>query len=247
VTEHPGEQFPPDVDPDVEPGFEPYPSEETPHHPDYDTEPAPQNFTDEETPESQSYDVEPARESYDEETPGGSFGAGSYGGSSYDNRPPSDAQPAEEPSGENTAEPELDTEAAFETSLEEQPAPAEEPAPAEHAEAAERAEAVEHVDPAEVEFGPEFARAPGEEHDHPFAAEAAVPEHEEAGPQDQQAEDDPPGRDEEAGHPLVEETMGRLDELRNRPVGEHAEVYADLHERLQSALVEADAEYGDRA
>ena len=41
--------------------------------------------------------------------------------------------------------------------------------------------------------------------------------------------------------------MGRLDELRERPVGEHAEVYADLHERLQSALVEADAEHGDRA
>ena len=53
--------------------------------------------------------------------------------------------------------------------------------------------------------------------------------------------------DGEAGHPLVEETMGRLEELRERPVAEHAEVYADLHERLQSALVEADAEYGDRS
>jgi hypothetical protein len=41
---------------------------------------------------------------------------------------------------------------------------------------------------------------------------------------------------------LVEETMARLDELREKPVGEHAEVYADLHERLQTALVEADAE-----
>jgi hypothetical protein len=40
--------------------------------------------------------------------------------------------------------------------------------------------------------------------------------------------------------------MERLDGLRERPVGEHAEVYADLHERLQSALVEADAEHGDR-
>jgi hypothetical protein len=40
--------------------------------------------------------------------------------------------------------------------------------------------------------------------------------------------------------------MGRLGELRDRPVGEHAEVYADLHERLQSALVEADADSGDR-
>ncbi len=46
---------------------------------------------------------------------------------------------------------------------------------------------------------------------------------------------------------MVEETMGRLDELRDRPVAEHAEVYADLHERLQSALVEADAEPGDRS
>jgi hypothetical protein len=46
---------------------------------------------------------------------------------------------------------------------------------------------------------------------------------------------------------LVEETMARLDDLRDRPVGEHAEVYADLHERLQGALVEADAEQGDRS
>lgn len=45
---------------------------------------------------------------------------------------------------------------------------------------------------------------------------------------------------------MVEEVMGRLDGLRERPVGEHAEVFADLHERLQSALVEADAEHGDR-
>ncbi|TDO35593.1 hypothetical protein EV643_1224 [Kribbella sp. VKM Ac-2527] len=50
----------------------------------------------------------------------------------------------------------------------------------------------------------------------------------------------------EGAHPLVEETMARLDGLRERPVGEHAEVYADLHERLQNALVEADAESGDR-
>jgi hypothetical protein len=43
---------------------------------------------------------------------------------------------------------------------------------------------------------------------------------------------------------LVEETMARLDDLRERPVAEHAEVYADVHERLQTALVEADAEHG---
>jgi hypothetical protein len=41
--------------------------------------------------------------------------------------------------------------------------------------------------------------------------------------------------------------MARLDDLRERPVSEHAEVYADVHERLQTALVEADAEHGDRA
>lgn len=126
MTEHPGEQFPPDVDPDVEPGFDPYRSDETPAEPDYDTEPGSQDPAD-------------------------------------------------------------------------------------------------HVDPAEVEFGPEFAREPGQEHEHSFEAGSA-----------------------DRGHPLVEETMARLDELRDRPVGEHGEVYGDLHERLQSALVEADADQGDR-
>lgn len=152
MTEHPGEQFPPDVDPDVEPGFEPDPSEEAPAVPDYDTEPGPENHT--------------------------------------------------------------DAEAAFEASLDEP---------------AETVEEHAHVDPAEVEFGPEFARSPGQEHEHSFLAESA---------------EDPAPREE--GHPLVEETMSRLDELRDRPVSEHADVYADLHERLQSALVEADAEHGDR-
>jgi hypothetical protein len=154
VTEHPGEQFPPDVDPDVEPGFDPYPSEDNPETPDYDAEPAPQDF---------SY-----VEQQDEHAGG-------------------------------------------------------------------------HVDPAEVEFGPEFARAPGQEHEHPFAAEPAVEE-----PAPAEADDAVRDEDGERGHPLVEETMARLDELRDRPVGEHADVYADLHERLQSALVEADADSGDR-
>jgi hypothetical protein len=144
MTEHPGEQFPPDVDPDVEPGFDPYRSEEAPADPDYDTEPGAQDAV-----------------------------------------------------GED-----------------ERDAAAEQP---------------EHVDPAEVEFGPEFARAPGEEHEHAFRAESA---------------EDP--QEEERGHPLVEETMSRLDELRDRPVSEHGEVYADLHERLQSALVEADSDHTDR-
>ncbi|MFF0271015.1 hypothetical protein [Kribbella sp. NPDC004536] len=142
MTEHPGEQFPPDVDPDVEPGFDPNQSEETEAHPDYDTEPGAQD----------------------------------------------------------------------------------------------------HVDPAAVEFGPEFARAPGQEHEHAFEAESA-----EDPPEDQLGAETSAYEDGEAGHPLVEETMGRLDELRDRPVSEHGEVYADLHERLQSALVEADADQGDRS
>ncbi|WP_371404062.1 hypothetical protein OHA10_40270 [Kribbella sp. NBC_00662] len=141
MTEHPGEQFPPDVDPDVEPDFDP--SEETTATPDYDTEPGAQD-------------------------------------------------------------------------------------------------AAEHVDPAAVEFGPEFARPPGEEYEHAFEAESAEDPSEDPG--------DVTGDDTgEGGHPLVEETMARLDELRDRPVSDHGEVYADLHERLQSALVEADAEQGDRS
>ncbi len=53
--------------------------------------------------------------------------------------------------------------------------------------------------------------------------------------------------DREASHPVVEETMQRLEDLRERPVSEHAEVYADLHERLQSALAEADRADGELA
>ncbi|HET6989405.1 MAG TPA: hypothetical protein VFI00_22440 [Kribbella sp.] len=163
MTEHPGEQFPPDVDPDVEPGFEPYPSEEPPAHPDYDTEPGSQNHGYAEQPPVRPHDAEP-----------------------------------------------------------------DEPAELDESAAAVVGEESGHVDPAEVEFGPEFARSPGQEHEHSFVAGSA---------EDPQAE---------AGHPLVEDTMSRLDELRDRPVSEHAEVYADLHERLQSALVEADVEHGDR-
>ena len=142
MTEHPGEQFPPDVDPDVEPGFDPYQSEETQAHPDYDTEPGAQDVV---------------------------------------------------------------------------------------------KDAAEHVDPAAVEFGPEFARAPGQEYEHSFEAASAEDPSTEQSTQ------------EEGGHPLVEETMARLDELREKPVSDHGEVYADLHERLQTALVEADAEQGDRS
>ncbi|WP_329002064.1 hypothetical protein OHA18_03265 [Kribbella sp. NBC_00709] len=157
MTEHPGEQFPPDVDPDVEPGFDPHQSEETTAHPDYDTEPGAQDS----------------------------------------------AQDVAEESVQDVAE---------------------------------------HVDPAAVEFGPEFARPPGEEYEHSFEAGSAEDPGEEQVSGAEAIEE--PG---EGGHPLVEETMARLDELRDRPVSEHGEVYADLHERLQSALVEADAEQGDRS
>jgi hypothetical protein len=180
VTEHPGEQFPPDVDPDVEPGFDPDRSEPSPAHPDYDTEPGAQD-------------------------------------------------------------------------------------------------AAEHVDPAAVEFGPEFARAPGEEYEHSFEAGSAEdPAYEDAGSAEDAAYEEAGSAEdavyeeagsaedavyeeagsvadaayeevaEEGGHPLVEQTMSRLDELRDRPVSEHAVVYADLHETLQTALVEADAEQSDR-
>jgi hypothetical protein len=157
MTEHPGEQFPPDVDPDVEPAFDPYQSEETQAHPDYDTEPGAQD------------------------------------------------------TAQDTAQ-----DMAHETAQ----------------------ETAEHVDPAAVEFGPEFARAPGQEYEHSFEAGSA----EDPGYEDPASDDST----EEGGHPLVEETMARLDELREKPVSEHGEVYADLHERLQTALVEADAEQGDR-
>ncbi|MFI5713884.1 hypothetical protein [Kribbella sp. NPDC051620] len=46
---------------------------------------------------------------------------------------------------------------------------------------------------------------------------------------------------------MVEDVVERLEGLGELAVGEHAEVYAELHERLQAALVEADAEHGDRS
>jgi len=155
VTEHPGEQFPPDVDPDVEPDYAPEEGEDVPARPDYDAEPGSQDFE--------------------------------YG-----------------------------------------------------------EESQETADPAAVEFGPEFAREPGEQHEQPFEAESAA---DEPATYEPEAADDTAADShhaDDSGHPLVEEVMGRLHDLRDKPVAEHAEVYADLHERLQTALVEADADQGDR-
>jgi hypothetical protein len=177
VTDHPGEQFPSEVDPDVEPGFEPEPDENP--EPDYDSEPGAQS----------SYGVlKPSQQGVPHSDPL-LAGFTMYG----------EPSPAEE-----------DTEQAFEASLE-----ADEPEPEVQVEE-EQQEAVvapRPPVPSPASFQP---RPP------------APPAYEE--------------RDEDAPHPLVDETMARLDELRERPVAEHAEVYADLHERLQTALVEADAE-----
>jgi hypothetical protein len=158
VTEHPGEQFPPAVDPDVEPGFDPQPDEESP--PDYDSEPE---------PESQ-HAVTPRPGAWIKPNPG----------------PPT---PSFKP-GPPTRYP------------------------------------VPRPGPGEVVRSSPY-QAP------PSGSQEATGSQEEAGQSEYR---------EEGAHPLVEETMSRLDELRDRPVADHAEVYADLHERLQSALVEADAE-----
>jgi hypothetical protein len=41
------------------------------------------------------------------------------------------------------------------------------------------------------------------------------------------------------GDPRVDEAVARLDDLEQRPVGEHVEVFEDVHGRLQAALQEA--------
>ena len=176
MTDHPGEQFPSEVDPDVEPDYEPQPEEH--HEPDYDSEPGAQSS------------LRPSQQGAPHSDPL------LAGFTMYGDPPP-------------TAEEEEDTEQAFEASLEADEPELEEP------EQQEVVVAQQVPAPSPASFQP---RPP-------------VPA--------------PVERDEDAPHPLVEETMARLDELRERPVGEHAEVYADLHERLQTALVEADAE--DRA
>ncbi|MFF1822498.1 hypothetical protein ACFVWG_34670 [Kribbella sp. NPDC058245] len=85
----------------------------------------------------------------------------------------------------------------------------------------------------EPQAQPDYDSEPGAQNDQ-YGAEPA---------EDEPVQDEP--AQDESGHPLVEEVMGRLDDLREKPVGEHAEVYADLHERLQTALVEADSDQGD--
>jgi hypothetical protein len=41
------------------------------------------------------------------------------------------------------------------------------------------------------------------------------------------------------GDARLDEAVARLDDLRERPVGDHVEVYDDIHARLRGALEEA--------
>ena len=210
MTDYPGEQFPPAVDPDVEPGADPRTDEE--REPDYDSEPG----------SSAATWVNPTQQARPHTDPL------LAGFTIYGETP---AEPEPEPADDFDAE---DTEQTFEASLEEEPAFTGLDDPAASYEDLPEAEVepeVEEAQPVRAVPSPAAFARPA-----PPATPAPAPVEE--------AEYEGVGED--VPHPLVEETMGRLDELRERPVGEHAEVYADLHERLQSALVEADAEHGDR-
>ena len=197
MTEHPGEQFPPAVDPDVEPGADPRTDEPT--EPDYDSEPGPESM-------NSSGWVNPTLQAHSHTDPL-LAGFTMYG----DPAPADDFLAAD------------DSEQTFEASLEEEPAAEVKPAP---------------VVPSP---SPAVMARPGPPGGSQYQQTQYQPQ-----PEPQYRQEPERVVDDDGVHPLVEETMGRLDELRERPVGEHAEVYADLHERLQSALVEADAEHGDR-
>jgi len=229
VTDHPGEQFPSEVDPDVEPGYEARPEEDP--EPDYDSEPGAQS----------SYGLKPSQQGVPHSDPL------LAGFTMY---------------GELPAEVEEDTEQAFEASLEEAEPELEVAEPE-----LDVAEPELEVAEPELEVAePELDVAEPELEVEELVVDELPEEEPEIEPQEiviprpvvpspasfqprppTPAQPRPPvappvERDEDAPHPLVEETMARLDELREKPVGEHAEVYADLHERLQTALVEADAE-----
>ncbi|TDU82152.1 hypothetical protein EV138_7039 [Kribbella voronezhensis] len=203
MTDHPGEQFPSEVDPDVEPGYEPEPDESP--EPDYDSEPGAQST------------YRPSQHGVPHTDPL-LAGFTLYG---------------ELPAEPDDTEPEEDTEQVFEASLEAEESPAEEAAEPEE-------EPQETVIPRPSVPSPaSFQPRPPVPSPASFQPRPAVPSPASVQPRPPEPVEE---RDEDAPHPLVEETMARLDELRERPVAEHAEVYADLHERLQTALVEADAE-----
>ncbi|TCM38651.1 hypothetical protein [Kribbella sp. VKM Ac-2568] len=226
MTEHPGEQFPPAVDPDVEPGADPRTDEPT--EPDYDSEPGPESM-------NSSGWVNPTLQARSHTDPL------LAGFTMYGDPPPADDFLATD-----------DSEQTFEASMEEEPAveveqPLEEAEVApEPVEAAYEPEAPAQVKPAPVVPSPSPSPAVMARPGPPGGSQYQQTQYQ-SQPEPQYRQEPERVADDDGVHPLVEETMGRLDELRERPVGEHAEVYADLHERLQSALVEADAEHGDRA
>ncbi|TWD74693.1 hypothetical protein FB561_6124 [Kribbella amoyensis] len=242
MTDHPGEQVPP-FDPDVEPGHEPDPEEQR-EAPDYDTEPDPRTFEYEDTEQSFAAslddDVAPHEHVQRDEglapheqfapKPGPSAGVtprpGPPIGSAPRPGPPSGFAPRLGPPGGVVPRP---------TPPAGVPAAA---APAEYA----RPVTDETAETAETHGGDDV-RPTAPAVSHHGRADEALP----ADSRDRWTDDgDREAERDEEGHPLVEETMARLDGLRDKPVSEHAEVYGDLHERLQNALVEADAESGDR-
>lgn len=249
MTDHPGEQFPPAVDPDVEPGFEPEPDEK--HEPDYDSEPGPDSQYE---PEQPSAWVNPTLQGRPHTDPLLS-GFTVYGDPTPEE--PEDTEQAfeaslEEPPADETTQHSF-VDDGLDDSYEDQPEPEPEPAPAPVQPAARPMPAAPTPSQA---FTRPPTPTPGQAFPRPAAPAPATPT-----PAAPAPAHSTPGHSASAGsasavpaeaggedgvHPLVEETMERLDGLRERPVGEHAEVYADLHERLQSALVEADADHGDR-
>jgi hypothetical protein len=56
---------------------------------------------------------------------------------------------------------------------------------------------------------------------------------------------DPSTDDDEFGDPRVDDAVARLQGLAERPVGEHAEIFDDIHQRLRDALEEAAVEPAD--
>jgi hypothetical protein len=241
VTDHPGEQFPAEVDPDVEPGYEPRPEEDP--EPDYDSEPGAQSS------------LRPSQQGIPHSDPL------LAGFTMYGELPPE--EPAVEELVEEPAVGELvdesvvgeeDTEQAFAASLDmDEPAETVVEQPEELA-VDELEQAEPEVEPEETVIPRPVVPSPASFQPRPPTPSPASFQPRPPAPAPISAAGPTPAsvptsaavsvgeRDDDAPHPLVEETMARLDELREKAVGEHAEVYADLHERLQTALVEADAE-----
>jgi hypothetical protein len=217
VTEHPGEQFPPAVDPDVEP----QPDER--RTPDYDTEPEPE--TSPYADQADAVDPDVPEEPLEPDDTEQAFAA------SLENE-----QPLETLS-EDQAEAVLEDGRSVEV---------------DEGEGAGQEAPVASAGPFVPKPGPPASFQPRPGPPAGFSPRPAAPTGSSPRPAAPISQVESAGVGEQADyrddgvHPLVEETMERLDGLRERPVSEHAEVYADLHERLQTALVEADAEHGDR-